>query len=547
MAAARPGRLVPNGQQTCNPADIFAVIIGTDPPAVALPVTEGQEGYAAALAAASKHPLIRKAPIHNGGLLVAPLSSAYTVDEVEQKYSLVAAAETDEPVLRVKQPAPANYEAFGHKGEEANLSASMNIMLHRASSGGALHPDDCAEINLAAVRKIDLIFHGVLGGQLNQVQCISLGAFDRVVVDVDGQEQLDMGTYAKIVLGRPCNELSLWDVTNENRCFAWANDLYPALFNIKPINRSSASGRIVWAESPNELLIHNFAKTKRIYNINAQGKAVLLHTTAGSHTLIEVLQEQLAHESPLFIADQEAYATERAAFEAYEASMVTWRTNGSIKNDKPVRVTISRSRLGPPAATQPTAAGDAGVRLIPMAVADDTQNKGPLFRMMSPVVKGVEFLRFLEAEHIASQPDYVAPPPKKPTVAQLQKVLGQEKATAASKLRTANIQRKALSSMLRGLLHKVDSARKFIEGFDAEECEVMLTGGGIENVVELIEEAVEQHTGSDQGRRVRRKVNDGKAAVQRDENYAKAARKLLGKSLRVPSNILPSSFPVRRC
>ena len=85
MAAARPDRLVPNGQQTCDPADVFAVRIGTDPPAVALPVTEGQEGYAAALAAASKHPLIRKAPIHNGGLLVAPLSSAYTVDEVEQK------------------------------------------------------------------------------------------------------------------------------------------------------------------------------------------------------------------------------------------------------------------------------------------------------------------------------------------------------------------------------------------------------------------------------------------------------------------------------
>ena len=84
-AAARPGRLVPNGQQTCDAADIFAVRIGTDPPAVALPVTEGQEGYAAALAAASKHPLIRKAPIHNGGLLVAPLPSAYTVDEVEQK------------------------------------------------------------------------------------------------------------------------------------------------------------------------------------------------------------------------------------------------------------------------------------------------------------------------------------------------------------------------------------------------------------------------------------------------------------------------------
>ena len=53
------------------------------------------------------------------------------------------------------------------------------------------------------------------------------------------------------------------------------------------------------------------------------------------------------------------------------------------------------------------------------------------------------------------QPDYVAPPPKKPTIAQLQKVLGQEKATAANKLRTANMQRKALSSMLRGLLHKV--------------------------------------------------------------------------------------------
>ena len=75
----------------------------------------------------------------------------------------------------------------------------------------------------------------------------------------------------------------------------------------------------------------------------------------------------------------------------------------------------------------------------------------------------------------------------------------------------------------------------------------MLTGGGIENVVELIEEAVEEHTGSDQGKRARRKVNNGKAAVQRDENYAKAARKLLGKSLRVLSNILPSSFPGRRC
>ena len=75
----------------------------------------------------------------------------------------------------------------------------------------------------------------------------------------------------------------------------------------------------------------------------------------------------------------------------------------------------------------------------------------------------------------------------------------------------------------------------------------MLTGGGNENVVELIEEAVEEHTGSDQGKRARRKVNNGKAAVQRDENYAKAARKLLGKSLRVLSNILPSSFPVRRC
>ena len=75
----------------------------------------------------------------------------------------------------------------------------------------------------------------------------------------------------------------------------------------------------------------------------------------------------------------------------------------------------------------------------------------------------------------------------------------------------------------------------------------MLTDGGIENVVELIEEAVEEHTGSDQGKRARRKVNNGKAAVQRDENYAKAARKLLGKSLRVPSNILPSFFPVRRC
>ena len=75
----------------------------------------------------------------------------------------------------------------------------------------------------------------------------------------------------------------------------------------------------------------------------------------------------------------------------------------------------------------------------------------------------------------------------------------------------------------------------------------MLTGGGIENVVELIEEAVEEHTGSDQGKRARRKVNNGKAAVQRDKNYAKAARKLLGKSLRVLSNILPSSFPVRRC
>ena len=32
------------------------------------------------------------------------------------QYSLVAAAETDEPVLKVKRPAPANYEAFGHKG-----------------------------------------------------------------------------------------------------------------------------------------------------------------------------------------------------------------------------------------------------------------------------------------------------------------------------------------------------------------------------------------------------------------------------------------------
>ena len=128
-----------------------------------------------------------------------------------------------------------------------------------------------------------------------------------------------------------------------------------------------------------------------------------MRTTDGSHTLIEVLQEQLAHESPLFIADQAAYATERTAFEAYEALMATWRANGSIKNDKPVRVTISRSRLGHPAATQPTAAGDAGVRLIPMAVADDTQNKGPLFQMMFPVVEGVEFLRILEAEHIASQ------------------------------------------------------------------------------------------------------------------------------------------------
>ena len=67
MAAARPGRLVPNGQQTCDPADVFAVRIGTDPPAVALPVTEGQEGYAAALAAASKHPLIRKHPFTMAG------------------------------------------------------------------------------------------------------------------------------------------------------------------------------------------------------------------------------------------------------------------------------------------------------------------------------------------------------------------------------------------------------------------------------------------------------------------------------------------------